>query len=56
MSFDMQTLSKTPAEEHNGILVVPIGSIDVGEKGKEIEIVRINGGKILYATTTIEKN
>jgi len=35
--------------------LVPLGNMVSPEKQKEIDIARLNGGKILYATTSIER-
>ncbi|MFK5951316.1 MAG: hypothetical protein QM500_21385 [Methylococcales bacterium] len=36
-------------------LIVSLGTIVDSDKSKEVEIARLNGGKVLYATTSIEK-
>lgn len=55
LTVDMHAISALPVEEMDGTRVIPLGTVDIGEKGKEVEIARSNGGKILYATTSIEQ-
>ncbi|MCW9023091.1 MAG: hypothetical protein OQK73_00270 [Gammaproteobacteria bacterium] len=42
-------------EQQDGTYLVPLGNIVSPEKASEIEMARLNGGKILYATTSVER-
>jgi hypothetical protein len=54
MSIDLAQLDEEAAVEVDGRLLVPT-KVGVNEQSfKELEQARVNGGKILYATTTIE--
>jgi len=53
MSVDLRKAKV--AEGPNGEPIIPIGHIDFGEKSKVLEFARKNGGQILYAATSIEK-
>lgn len=54
-TIDTHALYNQTPQEIDGRLMVPLGTIDMADKAKDIEVVRRNGGKILYATTSIEK-
>ncbi len=56
-SFTMD-LHNPPLEgsiEVDGKLIIPLGNFDFAKDAKIIEMARLNGGKILYAATSIEK-
>jgi hypothetical protein len=55
LTVDTHAIDASKAIEVDGKLIVPLGKMDFGEKMPTIEIVRTNGAKILYATTSIEK-
>lgn len=56
LTIDMQSIDMSKAiDRGDGQYIVPLGEL-VGEKASAIsEKARINGGKVLYATTSIEK-
>lgn len=56
MTFDMEGLKEIPVQMIDGLKVIPLGTMNFGTSGNDIEIARSNGGKVLYSTTTtIEK-
>lgn len=55
ITVDTHNMSDMPIEDIAGKKMVSLGTIDIGEKSNDIIIARNNGGKILYATTSIEQ-
>lgn len=55
LTVQMNKLDMNNAENFGDELLVPLGNVVDPGKSKEIDIARLNGGKILYATTSIEK-
>ncbi len=53
--MDLHNLPRENAIEVNGKLIIPFGTVDFGKEGKILETARLNGGKILYAATSLEK-
>jgi len=55
LTIDLHRLAEDQGEEVDGVRRIPLGNIVDGEKMKITELARKNGGKILYATTSIER-
>lgn len=55
LTVDPNKLDFENAEEVDGVKQVYLGNIVNAKKNEEIETARLNGGKVLYATTSIEK-
>ncbi|MDZ7804943.1 hypothetical protein [Thiohalophilus sp.] len=55
LTVDLNKLDAEQAEDVDGMKQVYLGNIASPEKAQEIEMAGLNGGKVLYATTSIEK-
>ncbi|MCR8913295.1 hypothetical protein FDP08_07935 [Marinobacter panjinensis] len=56
ITIDTQNLDYSNAvENEDGLLVVPLGTAMNSEISESMEKARANGGKVLYATTSIEQ-
>lgn len=56
LTVDLQKLDISKAvDAGDGRLLVPLGALSNEEFGKAVTVARQNGGKILYATTSIEQ-
>jgi hypothetical protein len=56
LTIDLQKVDMSKAvDAGEGRLLIPLGTISNEEIGKTVEMARKNGGKILYATTSIEQ-
>ena len=55
MSLDTHNITEDQIGEINGKKVVMLGSIDIAECNKKLDVVRDNGAQVVYAATGIEK-
>ncbi len=55
LTVQMNKLDLKNAKQEGDSFLVPLGNVVDPSKNKDIEISRLNGGKVLYATTSIEK-
>ena len=55
LTVQMNKLDLKNAKQEGDAFLVPLGNVVDPSKNKDIEISRLNGGKVLYATTSIEK-
>jgi hypothetical protein len=56
LTVDLQNLDISKAiDAGDGRLLVPLGTLSNEEFGKAVEVARQNGGKVLYASTSIEQ-
>ena len=56
LTIDLRNIDISKAiDAGDGKLMVPLGTVSNEEMGKTVDMVRKNGGKILYATTSIEQ-
>jgi len=55
LTSQIDKVDYSQCEKMGDSYLVPLGNMVSPEKQKEIDIARLNGGKILYATTSIER-